>query len=247
MTPGVLHRARDVSADIGWRGVLRIAPGWLVRRRYLALVADLDGLVLERPVHPKIRVTILDHADAPALSALDPRMTLDEVARRRDQGQQCTLGWWEDDLAHYRWDTTGPVHLPYLGRVLRPAHGDQIVVGIYTAPAFRGRRVAGAVMIDASRRAFAGGVSRLAWLVAWWNARSLALAEQFTSRVVGTVGYWALGRHRWYFAGGEVRLGPEGSVRIDAADASVGRGGPAAAADGGRGEGGGARLAPTSG
>ena len=212
---GALRRAREVSWDIGWRGVLRVAPRWLVCRRYLALVADLGALALKRAEHPKIRVTVLDASDVSALSALDPEMTRNEVTRRLDEGQQCTLGWWEGELAHYRWDATGSVYLPYLGRVLRPGRGDQIVVGIYTAAAFRGRGLAGAVMIDASRRALAGGISRLVWLAAWWNARSLALADQFGSRVVGTVGYWALGRHRWYFADGQVRLGA-GSVCIDA-------------------------------
>jgi RimJ/RimL family protein N-acetyltransferase len=182
-------------------------------------VAELRDLELERPRHPEIRVTALDAADVPALSASDRAMSREEVARRLEEGQRCTLGWWGRELAHHRWDSTSPVHLSYLGRVLRPGRGDQVVVGIYTVPAFRGRGIAGAVMMDASRRARAVGVSRLVWLAAWWNTRSLALAEQFASRVEGTVGYWALGACRRYFASGHIRLEPDGSVRIDAAEA----------------------------
>lgn len=196
-----------------------------------------------------IRVTILHSSDASTLGAVDPAMTRDEVRRRLDEGQQCSVGWWGDEPAHYRWDAIRPVYAPYLGRVLRPADGDQIVVGIYTAAAFRGRGVAAAVMIDASRRALASGILRLAWLTAWWNARSLALADQFRSRVVGTVGYWALGRHRWYFADGQVRLDAEGSVCIDTTARAADD--PSAAArcglpSGRREEGGDARLGATS-
>ena len=209
--------------DIGWREVLRIAPQWLVCRRYLGLVAHLRDLALERPQLREIRVTSLDAADVPAVSALDRAMTREEVTRRLEEGQQCTLGWWGRDLAHLRWDSTSPVYLPYLGRVLRPGRGDQAVVGIFTAPAFRGRGIAGAVMMDASRRARAVGVSRLVWLAAWWNTRSLALAEQFASRVEGAVGYWALGPCRRYFASGHIRLEADGSVRIDAAEPNVRR------------------------
>ena len=228
---GALSRARDISADIGWRGVLRIAPRWVVCRRYLCLVADLGELALESPGHPMIRVTVLDPSDASLLGTVDPRMTCDEVTRRLDEGQQCSVGWWGDELAHYRWDAIRPVYVPYLGRVLRPSDGDQIVVGIYTAAAFRGRGLAGAVMMDASRRARAGGISRLAWLAAWWNARSLALADQFRSQVVGTVGYWALGRYRRYFAGGQVHFDANNSVCIDAAAPGIRAGAdPSAAA-----------------
>ncbi len=160
-------------------------------------------------------MTPLEPADLPAISALDPTMNQEEATRRLEEGQQCTLGWWGHELAHIRWDSTGPVRLPYLGRVLRPGSGDQVVVGIFTAPAFRGRGVAGAVMMDSARRARAVGVRRWVWLAAWWNRRSLALSDQMTARVQGTVGYWALGAWRRYFASGRIRLGPDGSFRID--------------------------------
>jgi GNAT superfamily N-acetyltransferase len=222
VTLAALRRAQDVSADIGWRGVLRIAPQWLVCRRYLAVVAGLRDLAPERARAPEIRVTVLDAADVPAMSALDASMTREAVARRLEEGQRCTLGWWDRELAHHRWDCTGPVHLPYLGRTLRPGRGDQVVVGIYTAPAFRGRGIAGAVMMDASRRARAVGVSRLVWLAAWWNTPSLALTGQIASHVVGTAGYWVLGPCRRYFTAGQVRIEPDGGVRIDAAERGVG-------------------------
>ena len=209
--------------DVGWLAVLRIAPRWLICRRYLGIVADLHELALEPPQPPEIRVTSLAAASVPAVGALDRAMTREEVARRLEEGQHCTLGWWGHELAHYRWDSTSPVYLPYLGRVLRPEPGDQVVVGLYTAPAFRGRGIAGAVMMDAGGRARAAGVSRLVWLAAWWNTRSLALGEQLAPRVEGTVGYWALGPCRRYFASGQIRLEPDGSFRIEAAEQRVRR------------------------
>ena len=220
--PG-FRRVQDVSADVGWGEVLRIAPQWLLCRRYLGLTADLRKATLEHAQSPGIRVANLETGDVPALRACDPAMTREEVARRLDEGQRCTLGWWGGELAHHRWDSASPVHLSYLGRVLRPGPGQQVVVGIYTAPAFRGRGIAGAVMMDACRRARAAGVTRLVWLAAWWNVRSFALAEQLLSRVEGTVGYWALGPWRRYFSSGHVRLEPDGSVSIEVSETREGR------------------------
>lgn len=212
--PTLIHRAREVLRDIGWRRAIRVLPRWWICRRYLGLVADLEGLELDGAGPSEVRVTRLDAADGPALGALDPTMTGQEVARRVAAGQACLLGWWGRELVHYRWESTVPTSLSYLGRLLRPAPGDQIIVGIYTAPAFRGRGVASAVMRQAMERARATGVSRLVWLAAWWNTRSLGLAGQVGSRVVGTVGYWGLGSYRRYFATGRIRIERDGSVRI---------------------------------
>jgi GNAT superfamily N-acetyltransferase len=231
MTASTLRRVQDVSADIGWRGLLRIAPQWLVCRRYLALAADLEGLTLDRPSRPELRVTGLEPADVTALCALEPGMTREEVARRLASGQRCTLGWWGRELAHVRWDSAAPVHLPFLGRVLEPGPDDEIVVSIYTAPAFRGHGIAGAVMVDTARHARDAGVRRWVWLAAWWNRRSLALADQFASRVEGTVGYWKLGRWRRYFASGRVRLEPDGTIRFDDGASSARRRGGLAVLD----------------
>jgi hypothetical protein len=70
-------------------------------------------------------------------------------------------------------------------------------------------------MVDTARHARDAGVRRWVWLAAWWNRRSLALAEQFASRVEGTVGYWKLGPWRRYFASGRSRLEPDGTLRFD--------------------------------
>jgi len=215
VTLATFSRARDISADVGWLAVLRVAPQWLVCRRYLGLSADLDDAVLERPQRPEVRVAPLDSRDVVALSAVDHTLTREEVIRRLDEGQQCTLGWWGHELAHVRWDSTAAAYLPYLGLSLRPGCADQVVVGIYTKPAFRGHGVAGAVMMEAARRARAAGVTRLVWVAAWWNTRSLALARQTASRIEGTVGYWTLGPWRRYFASGGIRIAQDASFSID--------------------------------
>lgn len=220
------RRVRDISVDLGWPRSLMIAPRWLVCRRYLGLVADLRELDLDRPLPPEMRVTTLCTSDVPALGALNRELTREAVTRRLDEGQQCTLGWWGGELAHARWESTVPVYLPYLGRTLRPGPGDQVVVDIYTSAAFRGRGIAGTVMTDASRRARAAGVSRLVWLAAWWNRRSLGLARQFASRAEGVVGYWALGPWRRYFVSGRIRFESDGALRIGEVEAEAPPPGP---------------------
>jgi hypothetical protein len=211
---GTARQLRDVAVDLGWRQALRVAPRWLVRRRYHAMDADVQGRAPDLTRPSELRIALLTGTDVPALAALDPAMTPGEVARRLGEGQRCLLGWWAGELAHYRWESPRPAYLGYLGRVLRPLPGDGIVVGIYTAARHRGRGIANAVMMEGIAQARAAGTSRIVWLTAWWNARSLGLADQVDSRVLGTVGYWGLGRHRRYFATGHVRLERDGAVVI---------------------------------
>jgi hypothetical protein len=73
MASSTLRRVRDVSADIGWREFLRIAPQWLVCRRYLALAADLEALILGEPSRLELRGTGLESATSRRSARSSPR------------------------------------------------------------------------------------------------------------------------------------------------------------------------------
>ena len=73
MALSTLHRIKDVSADVGWGEILRIAPQWLVCRRYLALAADLEVLILDEPSRPELRGTGLESATSRRSARSSPR------------------------------------------------------------------------------------------------------------------------------------------------------------------------------
>ena len=78
-------------------------------------------------------------------------------------------------------------------------------------------------------RARACGLTRLVGLVAWWNTPARHVMEGKTGRkVVGSIGYWAMGPGRRYFARGGVRLEGEEIVIATAPPADAPRSGAAA-------------------
>ena len=214
----LVRRLREVTAELGWRRALAVAPRWLVSRRYLVFVSDLRAPQPDSVPPAELRVTLLRDPDPGTMPALDAAMAPREAERRLGEGQWCLLGWWGADLAHCRWESSRPTYLPYLAQVLRPLPGDLLVASIWTAPRYRGRGVASAVMMVGVERARAAGYSRLVWLTAWWNAPSLRLVPKVTGpRLVGTVGCRGLGRARRWFVTGDARLDRDGSVVVLAA------------------------------
>ncbi|HZS34550.1 MAG TPA: hypothetical protein VFC42_14400 [Methylomirabilota bacterium] len=215
---GALARLGGVAADLGWGRALRVAAVWALRRRYLLLHVDLPTLRARvpapPPMPPTMRVGFLTDAARPALQALDPAMTPPEVSRRLAEGQECLLGWWRDELVHYRWTVVGAAYLPYLGRRLAPPPGEVLVVENYTAPRARGRGIASRVMMADVARHNAAGRAGAVWLSAWWNTASLALSDQLGSWVVGSVGYWGAGPLRRYFATGVARFDADGTAVV---------------------------------
>jgi GNAT superfamily N-acetyltransferase len=201
---------RDAHALLGTR-LLWVAPGWIVRPRYLVLVRDLTRPrpAVARP--PGLRWSVLTDAEVPAILAADPRATAADVARRRREGQACHLCWVGGTLAHYRWEATGESYLPFLDRVVRPAPGDVFGAGLFTRPELRGRGLHALTTAVALERLREQGYRRAIAFVAWWHRPSLRVElDHAGGRVAGAVGFWNLGRGRRYFTEGAVRLeGPD--------------------------------------
>lgn len=213
--PSLIRRLREVTTELGWRRTLAIGPRWLVSRRYLVFVSDLRAPQPGSIPPAELRVTLLRDLDPAALAALTAAMVPDDAARRLREGQWCLLGWWGADLVHCRWESDRPTYLPYLARVVRPLPGDLLVASIWTAPRYRGRGVASAVMMAGVERARAAGYARLVWLTAWWNTPSLGLVPKVAGpRLVGTVESRGLGRARRWLATGDAHLDPDGSVVV---------------------------------
>jgi hypothetical protein len=205
-------RARETRAATGaWFPL--VAARWIVRREYLVTARPVDATAAAAAAGRRVRWRPIEDPDgrqvARAFGPWDP----EEVRRRLREGQECWVGWIDGEAAHWRWESTRPAFLPYLGRALCPREGDLCVVEVYTAPRFRGRGLHTAGTFFALERAHGRSLARLVGLVAWWNDPARRVMEVKTARtVVGSVGFWHLGVARRYFARGSVRLAPEGIV-----------------------------------
>lgn len=217
----LIRRFLDVARTLGVGQAIRLAPAWLLTRRYLVFVWDLRRAPPEAIAPDGASCRILVPAEWPALGGTDPLMSPGEIRRRVAEGQECVAAWVDGILAYYRWQSIQAVFVPHIRTTLHPCAGDVIVLDVFTSPRFRGRGIGEFASRQALARARAMGLRRALWLVAWWNAPALHIAKHPEyRRCVGTVGYVNLGPFRRYFATGHVRLAPDG-VRVDPGPSSM--------------------------
>lgn len=197
----------DLTRTYGLARSIGIAACWLVRHEYYVLVRDLTLPLPEVPTNQRLRWTLLTEADIPQLLALNPSVPEIEIWERLQAGQRGLLGWLDDTLAHYRWDTAGSIRLPYLGLTFRPRPGDFFGDEVFTHPSYRGLGIHSISGLISLQRARELGCQRALTLTAWWNAPSLRVNILKVGRVnVGRVGFWGGGVARCYFATGAARL-----------------------------------------
>ena len=202
------EHARDVWRVTGAWAPL-VAAGWLVRREYLVMVRYVG------PAGPPARASdarwtrVEAQAEELVRGGTFPG-TRAGIRRQLEEGQECWVAWMDGEPAHWRWESSRPAWLPYLGLSLRPQLGDLCVVDVYTRPRFRGRGLHTAGTLLALERARASKLTRLIGLVAPWNRSARHVMEVKTRRtMVGSVGFWNLGARR-YFSRGQVCLEPKG-------------------------------------
>lgn len=187
---------------------------WAFKREYVVLIRDLDAPLPPVPPHEHLEWTPLREVHVQQLLRMNPLFSAMELNRRLLDGQECLLCWFGDDLVHYRWETTESIFLPYLGTRLKLLEHDSLVTEVFTHPAFRGVGIDSVGSIMALHKAKKKGCKRSIALVATWNKPSLRTSGEKTGRkVVGKVGYWAMGKNR-YFVTGHVQLDEYGNVYV---------------------------------
>ena len=210
----------DMHHTLGFWRRMSASLRWKVERRYFVLIKDLQRsapppALTSRLDLTSLRWTRLTDAEISAVRAMNATLSEAEIRRRWREGQECLLGWMDETLVHYRWDTTRPAYLPYLLKTFRPLEGDTLTTETFTHRAFRGRGIHSVSWALALRRARDSHLARSITIVAWWNAPSLRVnLEKAQKRIAGMVGYWGAGIVRRHFATGLVRFGVDGEVYI---------------------------------
>jgi hypothetical protein len=212
------HRLQHARSVLGSPRTLTLAPRWALRPEYLVLVADLSsGRKLPEPsdAGEPVRWTAVTDVEASLPRVVNPLLSVDEVARRRAEGQECDVAWLDGVPVHYRWECRRPTYLPYLHKVFRPLEGDILVGEAFTRDGFRGRGLHWISTLAGLRRAREQGLRRSISLVAWWNAPALhVVGRKAGRRLAGTAGCWHLGLAHRHFVTGGVRLTSDGVVYV---------------------------------
>ena len=211
----LIFRLLEAKRALGFRKLLWVLPRRLVRQDFLVLMKDLRLPLPEVPSHDSLQWTGLTEGDISRVCAINPRVSGAEIRRRLDEGQECRLCWIGGSLVHYRWETTRPAYLPFLGKTLWPLKGDIHVTEVFTHPAFRGRDIHSFSSRMAQYRFKHLGFTRSIAVVASWNAPSLRVTwEKSGFALAGTVGYRNVGLGRYYFATGDVCLDRDGGMYV---------------------------------
>jgi hypothetical protein len=212
---GAVARFRDAWSALGPVGLASAVPVWLMRRQYLAAVKDLRDPLPPIPVIRGLTWRPLARAEIPRLIAGNPTLSAAEVGRRLSEGQECWVGWLGATAVHWRWETRREAYLPYLHRHALPLCGDLWTVEVYTHPSQRGRGLYAAGTVMAMQRGREEGDLRVIGLIAGWNRPARRVAEEkLQRRIVGSVGYWGVGRWHYPFVTGDVVVDGEGRVLI---------------------------------
>jgi len=150
------------------------------------------------------------------LRSIDPASCEADIARRRREGQDCTLGWLGDRLVYIRWDSRGrDTFLPFLGRTLHLLEGDVYSAHACASRALRGHGVHSIFHLRALHRARELGFVRSISIAAWWNTPALRAREKAGRTCAGTVGFTRTPRGRRYFAAGAVHLDGAASFHVE--------------------------------
>jgi hypothetical protein len=214
--PSLVHRLKEAEELLGWRLPVT-ATLWLPRPKYLVIARDLDKPLPPVQSRMTTRWTLLTEREIPNLCAADPGLDPADARRRLDDGQECHVGWVDEELAHYRWETTRPTLLPYLGKILRPLPGQVCGCGAFTAPGFRRLGIHTESGILALHRKRERGMRTAIHFVAWWHRPSRRVyLGRAGCRLAGSIGYWNLGLRRRFFTEGAVRLDSPSTFCIDA-------------------------------
>ncbi|MBI4525201.1 MAG: hypothetical protein HY695_15465 [Deltaproteobacteria bacterium] len=189
-------------------------PAWLLRKKYLVLVKDLQSPVPPLPVDRKMNWTLLTESVLPQALSINPALTEHEIRRRWSEGQNCHLCWIEGQIAHYRWDTSRPAYLPYLGKTFDVHEGDLLITEAYTHGKFRNLGIHTISSLLAMHQAKNTGFTRVIGLAACWNSPALRAMRKAGRQSVGTVGYWHVIGTRYYFATGSASFDDKGNMVI---------------------------------
>jgi GNAT superfamily N-acetyltransferase len=212
-----LIHARDIIRDLGLSGGLRMGPRWVHARRFHVLASPLDA-TLDVAAPPGVRCAVLGERDLQAFVRGADGVSAREVRRRWRAHEECLVCWMEGEVLAYRWDGRGVADLTYLGRRLRVAPDDGVVLECRTLPGRR-RTGAGTLLVKARlERARALGIRRLVGLVAEWNQPSLAWAAGLGWSRVGVVAYHWTVRGRRYVVEGALRLDGDELVVLPATE-----------------------------
>jgi len=149
-------------------------------------------------VNPRlpVRIGLLEAEDLAAFARFRPELDRVVIQRRWEAGEQCFAVWHEEAIVHAGWATTREARVEFLDCELALEPGDVFQFDSHTAPAFRGRDLAGARVAWMARFFRAAGARRLLAVVWPGNPTAFRPLEKAGYRRAGWIRVVRLGPFR---------------------------------------------------
>jgi len=196
-----------------WFGALARAR---IYRRLILRERPLSQPFPDLSVHTPVSVSLLAAGEIDAYMTFRPDQSIDEVRSRLDEGQQCFAVWQDRRIVHAAWAVTGRARIEYLSTEITPAPDEAYWHDVFTAPAFRGRGVAGVRMVEMMRCFRDRGYRRMLGAILPENRSSLRLDDKAGwARPIGLIGYVGLGPWRHVFCRIERGASPPGRAGLE--------------------------------
>lgn len=199
-----IRRRADAAREAPGAAAAGARAAWTRIREAASAVAAFQRLHLYRgelwtgmiTIPPGLSVTEFSEADFDALSAADrgalvDRLELDEAYCREKwrRGDLVVLARLSDRPAGISWCARTAVHVPEIGREVRPGPSECYIHDVYVSPDARGKNVAPAMLEDLARRLRERDVYRAWALIEPSNVASTRAFEKAAYASVGDVVY----------------------------------------------------------
>jgi len=167
-----------------------------VYRRVVVLERPLDSSLPEVAASVPVRIAVLTAADHRHYARLRPDREPELFRHRLAQGHRCFAAWHEGEIVHAGWAATQDAWVDYLGCRFPLEAGDVYQFDSFTAPAFRGRGLAGARIAWMARYLRDSGMRRLFAVVWPENTAAFRPLEKAGYRRCGWLRVIRVGRWR---------------------------------------------------
>jgi GNAT superfamily N-acetyltransferase len=164
-----------------------------VYRHLVVLERRLDASMPRLEARIPVTIELLQPAQAAEYVRFHPRLTLAEVQRRLSAGHWCFVARHAGAIVHAGWAAAGQAWIDYLSCELRLGAGEVYQYGSYTAPAYRGRGLAGARVVTMAQWLRARGYRRLLAGVVAENSKAFRPLEKAGYQPAGWMGVVRLG------------------------------------------------------
>jgi hypothetical protein len=170
-----------------------------IYRRLRIAIRPIGARLVTREPAVRLEVAVLGESEIDEYLEARRDQSREQIRQRFENGHGCFVGRHQGRIVCSVWACADLAHIASLHCELAFAHDVLHVYDPFTERALRGLNLLWQVAEWRNRALEPSGYSRTLWLVPPDNAAAYRRAQRRRARIIGTVGYVAVGRWRRHF------------------------------------------------